>query len=332
MIRPTSLKDVKTLQYIASITVKAMHESGLHQWSDTYPGISDFENDIALNQGYVLCEQAAIVGYFALINHDPYYDGFPFKYQKGLAVHRLLIHPHYQGKGFAHKLLKGIYAIAKTKGISAIWIDTHPANSKMHRLLKQHQFKEIGFISAIHRILYERPTFLVPPSKILIFGNSGTGKTTLNHRLAEKLTLPSLHLDTMYWQKNWQSIPRDLFYEKLKAYLEAHDRFVMDGNYLSAGILDLRLQHADTLIFLDYHTNVALNGIKHREALYGGTVRSEMAEGCIEKVDQEFLNYVLHFNQTRRPQLLKILSDHYLEKNTLRFETRKSLNLFLDTL
>lgn len=332
MIRQATLNDIKILHYIARLTVQAMHESGLDQWSDVYPGEKDFENDVHLNQGYVYISDNTVVGYFALIKHDPYYDGFPLKYKRGLAVHRLLVSPKYQGMGLSHEMFKGIYDLARNQKAEAIWIDTHPANTKMQRLLKTHQFKEIGFIDKIYRILYERPTFFNKPSKILIFGNSGTGKTTLNHQLSKKLNIPSLHLDTMYWQKNWQSLPRDLFYEKLKNYLDSHTNFVMDGNYLNADILDLRLNHADTLIFLDYDTNVALNGIKHREAIYGGTVRSEMAEGCIEKVDQEFLSYVLSFNETRRPQLLKILSDHYLKKIVLRFENRKSVELFLETL
>ena len=331
MIRLAVKEDIHQLDKIARLTVKKMHESRLNQWSDTYPGPLDFQKDIDSNQGYVYID-SEIVGYFALIDHDPYYDGFAFKYSKGIAVHRILVNPIHQGKGVGHEMFKAITLLAKEKNCDAIWIDTHPANMKMQSLLKAHQFKEIGFIDAIHRILYERPTFLIPPKKILIFGNSGTGKTTLNHTLAQKLNLPSLHLDTMYWQENWQSIPRDVFYQQLKNYLESHANFVMDGNYLNADILELRLEYADTLIYLDYPTQVALNGIKEREALYGGQVRSEMAEGCIEKIDQEFLSYVLTFNETRRPHLLKILEDAYSSKNILRFESRKSLNLFLETL
>jgi hypothetical protein len=106
----------------------------------------------------------------------------------------------------------------------------------------------------------------------------------------------------------------------------------MDGNYLNSKILDLRLQHADTIIYLDYPTQMALNGIKQREKVYAGRWRTDMAEGCIEKIDQEFLSYVFNFNKTRRPTILSILQKVEPTKNTFIFKSRDSLNQFIDSL
>ena len=39
--------------------------------------------------------------------------------------------------------------------------------------------------------------------RILIIGNAGSGKTTFARLLAQKLALPLVHLDRIYWYGNW---------------------------------------------------------------------------------------------------------------------------------
>ena len=38
--------------------------------------------------------------------------------------------------------------------------------------------------------------------RILIIGGNGCGKTTLSNKLANKLSLPLIHLDALYWNDN----------------------------------------------------------------------------------------------------------------------------------
>lgn len=45
--------------------------------------------------------------------------------------------------------------------------------------------------------------------KILIIGGNGCGKTTLACQLAERLSLPLVHLDALYWGDNWQPVPEE---------------------------------------------------------------------------------------------------------------------------
>ncbi len=331
MVRRATLDDIKTLDAMARRTVKAMHASGIDQWSDTYPGPDDFKADIESQQGYVY-DDGAIRGYFAWVPHDPYYDDIAWKNPSGIAIHRIFTDPNCTRQGIAKAMMESIIEMAQDENIESVWIDTHPANDAMRAFLHYFNFQERGFIDAIYRIAYERPTWVNPPQKVLIFGNSGVGKTTLSKKLSAKLGMPYVHLDSLYWLENWQSTPRDLFIEKVTQYIQTHPSFVMDGNYLGSGTLTARLEAADTLIFLDYPTQMALNGIKMREKTYHGRARSDMAEGCIEKIDQEFLTYVLNFNTTRRPALLHLLETHQNTHTTLRFTTRASLNTYLDTL
>ena len=331
MVRKATLNDIPALFAMARNTVIAMHAKGIDQWSSEYPGNADFTQDIERSDGYVW-DNGTVHGYFALVETDPHYKGIAWRESSGIAVHRLMTNPSVQRTGVAKAMMLAIIDEAKKRHRDAVWIDTHPANDAMRALLFHFGFKERGFIDAIYRIAYERPTFKNPPQSILIFGNSGVGKTTLSKQLSAKLGIPYVHLDSLYWQENWQSTPRDQFIQTVNEYLSTHDAFVMDGNYLTSGTLKPRLAHTEMLIFLDYPTQVALNGIKKREKEYSGQARSDMADGCIEKIDQEFLTYVLNFNHTRRPSILGILQENQETHYTLRFATRNALHTFLESL
>ena len=56
--------------------------------------------------------------------------------------------------------------------------------------------------------------------RILIIGGNGCGKTTFARALAEKLRLPLVHLDTLYWRDNWQAASNEEFDRLLQAGLE----------------------------------------------------------------------------------------------------------------
>ena len=45
------------------------------------------------------------------------------------------------------------------------------------------------------------------PSKILVTGNAGSGKTTLAGELDIALSLPVFGLDQIVWRQDWQKTP-----------------------------------------------------------------------------------------------------------------------------
>ena len=84
--------------------------------------------------------------------------------------------------------------------------------------------------------------------RIAIIGSGGAGKSTFARELGEILNITPTHLDVHYWRPGWQETPRDAWREIQKELLEG-ERWIMDGNY--GGTMDLRLEAADTIIFLD---------------------------------------------------------------------------------
>lgn len=161
--------------------------------------------------------------------------------------------------------------------------------------------------------------------KIAILGGSGSGKTTLGRRLGEKLSIPVLHLDSVYWKKNWTNISKEEFNTYMKNYLVKNKSWAIDGNYSNNKHFKYRLETADIIIFLDFGTQTSLKGIYERAHEYRNQTRSDMAEGCIEGVDQVFLQYVATYNKFRAKYLKAVISKYKNKKQVIIFKNREEL-------
>jgi adenylate kinase family enzyme len=141
--------------------------------------------------------------------------------------------------------------------------------------------------------------------RVAIVGAGGAGKSTLARALGERTGLPVVHLDEHYWRPGWVEPPRDEWRAR-QAELCARDRWIMDGNY--GGTIDLRLDRADTLVFLDLPRRVTVPGVLCRWAANRG--RPVQAPGCPERADVTFLRWVWDYPTEGRVRLLDALHAH----------------------
>ncbi len=165
----------------------------------------------------------------------------------------------------------------------------------------------------------------------MILGPSGTGKTTICRILGDKLGLKILHLDSVYWEKDWHNIDKEEFDETMKTFFKKHRKWVMDGNYTNNRHFQYRLDLADTIILLDFGLRVSLKGIHERALKFKHRSRSDMAEGCIEGIDQEFLQYVAFYKDKGR-YVKAIIKQYENKKKVLIFKSRKEVHEWLATL
>lgn len=94
------------------------------------------------------------------------------------------------------------------------------------------------------------------PSRIVVVGGSGSGKTTVACRLAELNDLPYVELDALHWGPNWSACPEDEFRARVQAAI-AGGGWVVDGNY-TGKLGDLVLERADLVVWLDLPLRVTL--------------------------------------------------------------------------
>ena len=136
--------------------------------------------------------------------------------------------------------------------------------------------------------------------RVLVIGSPGAGKSTFSNMLAERTGLPVIHLDREHWMPGWVERDDADAAARLRINLE-RPRWIMDGNY--GGTLSLRLPRADTIIWLDFPVWLCLSRIIQRTFRYRGQVRPDMAEGCPEHFNWEFLVYTARFPWTGRNRI-----------------------------
>jgi adenylate kinase family enzyme len=123
------------------------------------------------------------------------------------------------------------------------------------------------------------------PKRVVILGPSGAGKSTLARRIGERVGLPVVHLDAIYWNPGWVPTEVGPFRERI-AEAAAGDAWVMDGNYTRH--LDLRLQRAEAVIWLDLPRYVYFPRSVWRSIRNLGRERGDIGPGCPERFELSF--------------------------------------------
>lgn len=109
--------------------------------------------------------------------------------------------------------------------------------------------------------------------KIAVLGFSGSGKSTLARTLAEGLGCPVLHLDRIQFVSGWKLRDRGEAAALAEEFLDAHDSWVIDGNYKTFS-QERRLREADSILFLNFSRWSCLLRVIRRSLRYrGGTGR-----------------------------------------------------------
>ena len=157
--------------------------------------------------------------------------------------------------------------------------------------------------------------------RIVVIGCPGSGKSTLSRELHNKTGIPLYHLDMMYWNADKTTVEKHVFLERLSHVLEKGE-WIIDGNYTST--MELRIAACDTVILLDYPTDLCLAGIRERR----GKPRSDMPWIETEE-DAEFIEFIKGYNEKQRPLVLDLL-EKYSDKNIIILKSRERAVEFLN--
>ncbi|MBQ8249953.1 MAG: adenylate kinase [Clostridia bacterium] len=159
--------------------------------------------------------------------------------------------------------------------------------------------------------------------KVIVIGCPGSGKSRLSREMHKITGLPLYHLDMMFWRADRTTVPREEFRAELRRVIDT-DEWIIDGNYGST--MQMRMEACDTVIFLDFPTDVCLAGIEERR----GKPRDDMP--WIESdEDAEFAEFVRSYNSQSRPRVMELLYK-YSSKEIIIFETRGAVDEYIKRL
>lgn len=115
--------------------------------------------------------------------------------------------------------------------------------------------------------------------RIAVTRCDGSGKSRLARILGATLEITAVHLDGLYYDRDWKPLDKEQL-AALQRELVAPPRWIIDGNYASS--LSVRLEAADTVIFLNLPARACLWGIIHRRLRHGG--RQHDAIGVYDRI------------------------------------------------
>jgi adenylate kinase family enzyme len=162
--------------------------------------------------------------------------------------------------------------------------------------------------------------------RVLVIGNSGGGKSTLARRLGDKLGLPVIHLDILFWKPGWVESDKAEFADRVAAALQA-PVWVSDGNFGSN--YHVRLPRADTVIWIDLPPWLCLFRAIKRAVTYRGGGRPDLTPGCDETIDFQFYGFILNFRRKHQPRLEAALAEHGAHVRLYRLRSDREIAAFL---
>lgn len=166
-------------------------------------------------------------------------------------------------------------------------------------------------------------------NRIAIIGSGGSGKSTLAKMLALKLNLPLHHLDCYFWNPNWIHITKEEL-KHIQIQIINEEYWIFDGNYTRT--MDVRLNAADTIIYLDFPRRVCMWRILKRFFMYRKKIRTDITEGCKEQLELEFVRFVWNFQKKKRPLILEKLRNLPENKEVFILCNQKAVNLFIKSI
>ena len=123
--------------------------------------------------------------------------------------------------------------------------------------------------------------------RIVVIGTTGSGKSRLAAQHSHRTRLRIVELDALYWDRDWQGVPLELFRHRV-------EREIRDGGWIVVGnygqVRDLVWPAADTLIWLDLPFPLVMSRLVRRTVKRALTKEELWGTGNTESLFRSFFS------------------------------------------
>lgn len=149
MIRRAKLPEIDDILEITKACARFMIEKGIYQWNEHYPSRKAFENDIEREELYVKTVENSIIGGIVVSDFmDEEYVPIEWLTETGknIYIHRLFVHPHFQGQGHAQSMMDFAKEYARESGFISVRLDTFSQNRRNQDFYETRGYQKLGDI------------------------------------------------------------------------------------------------------------------------------------------------------------------------------------------
>ena len=146
MIRKALGNDIEAILNITRSCAKRLIDLEIFQWSDAYPDRRSFENDLSRGELYVLEIDDEVIGCITITTLvDDAYKPVTWltSNDNNIYIHRLAVHPDFQGKGYARKLMDFAEDRARAEKRTSVRLDTFSRNLRNQRFYELRGYKRL---------------------------------------------------------------------------------------------------------------------------------------------------------------------------------------------
>jgi ribosomal protein S18 acetylase RimI-like enzyme len=160
MIRKAKPSEIDEILIITRACAAKMIDEGIYQWNEHYPHRKAFETDVVRGELFVITSEETIQGCIVISTlKDEEYKNVCWLTEDGhnYYIHRLAIHPVFQGKGLAKRLMDFAETyVRENKGLS-VRLDTFSKNLRNQRFYELRGYtrlEEIYFLKQSEHPFY----------------------------------------------------------------------------------------------------------------------------------------------------------------------------------
>ncbi|MDH5163087.1 topology modulation protein [Heyndrickxia oleronia] len=167
--------------------------------------------------------------------------------------------------------------------------------------------------------------------RIMIIGvSAGVGKSTFARQLGDILHIDVFHLDAYFWKPGWVQASEEEFRGQQENIVK-QSQWIIEGNY--TGSFDIRIAPADTIIYLELPLSVCLYRVMKRWLMNIGRTRPDMGKGCNEKLDWEFIKFIVTTYHPRKVKMNERFKEYQdLGKTIITLKNKREIREYIDNL